>query len=124
MSFSVKVTGVKDVESLLKKTIKKTDVNVIQAIKEAGLFTEGEVKKSIAGRKAEPASVDTGFFLRSVNSTSEGFTATIGTNVSYAKFLEFGTSRLAPRRHFRNSKDRNFVKIVEFINKAVIKATK
>lgn len=81
----------------------------------AALFMEGEVKSSIAGQRNEPASVDTGRFLNSVSSTIEinsgQVQAVVFTMIDYAKYLEYGTSRIPSRRHFGNSLDRNRSKL-------------
>ena len=70
----------------------------------SALFLQGEVKQSIAGHRAETKSVDTGRFLNSVkNVQNKLLTASIESNVLYAKHLEFGTSRMKPRRHFTNT---------------------
>ena len=86
----------------------------------AAAFMQGEVKQSIAGHRAEPKSVDTGRFLNSVKTTFPAkFQAKIESNVSYAKFLEYGTSRMNARKHFRNTAKRNEVKVRNFIEKSI-----
>ena len=42
-----------------------------------------------------------------------------GVGVEYDKFLEYGTSRMAPRKHFGNTAARNKVKVKEFIEKSI-----
>jgi len=70
-----------------------------------------EVEASIEGKRAEPKSVDTGKFLNSVDINVKGFKAEITSNVPYAKYLEFGTSVRAPRRHFGNTMKREEKKV-------------
>lgn len=79
------------------------------ALATIGLHMEGEIKQSIAGRRAERASVDTGRFMGSITSKVDlsKKSVTISDGVKYGQFLEFGTTRLAPRNHFRNSLSRN-----------------
>jgi len=89
-------------------------------VKQAGFFMEGEIKESIAGQKAEPKSVDTGRFLNSVHAVfPKKLVAKVETNLSYARGLEFGTSRMQARHHFRNSVARNREKVTDFIKAEV-----
>ena len=68
---------------------------------------ESEIKESIAGRKAEPRSVDTGRFLNSINTdNSQKLESKVSSAVPYAQFLEKGTSKIRPRKHFQNSLSR------------------
>ena len=85
------------------------------------LYMVGEVKESIAGRKAEPTSVKTGNYLGKIYSFETINSSTIYTPVSYAKYLEYGTSRIKERRHFRNSLNRNKEKINSFVNSEIKK---
>jgi hypothetical protein len=85
------------------------------------LLLQGEVKQSISGHRAEPASVDTGRFLNSVDVSVSSLDGIVFTPLDYPKFLEFGTSRLAPRKHFFNTKARNETKVAEFIQVEVNK---
>jgi|TARA_R100001530_G_scaffold62534_3_gene45033 hypothetical protein len=85
-------------------------------IHQAGLFVQGEVKLSVAGEKAEPMSVDTGRFLGSIETdNSKKLTSRVFSKVNYARYLEYGTSKIAPRKHFRNSLNRNKRKIAMFV---------
>lgn len=117
---NVKVIGVNEARRFLGRENKKKLDLVNDAIHKAGFFLEGEVKESVAGRRAEVKSVDTGNFLRSVNTdNTKKLVSIVRDETSYGKFLEFGTSRLRPRRHFRNSADRNRKKIVGFVRKSI-----
>ena len=80
---------------------------------------EGEVKMSIAGQRGEPASVDTGNFLRSVNTKNQFLESTVETDVSYAQFLEKGTRFIQARRHFENSAQRRKRPIITALKKSV-----
>lgn len=121
MTIKIQILGTKDAKRFLNKKKDKTNSNIKSAMVKAGAFMEGEVKESIAGRKAEPRSVDTGRFLNSVSFQASKDNAIIFSNVPYADFLEFGTSRMKARRHFSNSKDRNKQKIKEIVEKEVKK---
>jgi phage gpG-like protein len=107
MTINIKVDATK-AKQKLGATKKKVVVQQAESLKDAALLLVGEVKLSIAGRKPEPKSVDTGRFLNSINIASLTTTeAVVGTNIKYAEYLEYGTSFIKPRRHFQNSLKRN-----------------
>ena len=124
MGFSVEVDVTQAINKLLKvnKNINKL---LNPTLIKSGLIVEKEVKNSIAGNRKEKKSVDTGRFLNSVSTSrpSSG-SISISSNVKYAKFLEFGTSRIKPRRHFGNSKNRKQSKIKDLFDKEVRKAVR
>jgi HK97 gp10 family phage protein len=118
MAVKIIIEGIEDATNFLKNSSKEILKKADDAIKQAGFFIEEEVKASIAGRRAEPKSVDTGRFLNSVNTKFPGpLTASVESDVTYAKYLEFGTSKIQPRHHFTNTKERNIQKIKEFVEK-------
>ena len=111
---TISVKGLKGM--IAKLNAKKDDYEkkAKQALMQAGFFLEGEVKQSIAGHRAEHMSVDTGRFLQSVITRAKDESSVIvETNVEYAPFLEYGTSKSPPRSHFRNSAARNKNKVKE-----------
>lgn len=117
----VEITGIKETVRALKKYSKKTQKNVNKAIHDAGFFIEAEVKESIAGRRAEPTSVDSGMFMRSIKTdNSRRYVSVVQDGVFYGKFLEHGTSRIRPRRHFHNTAKRNEKKVNEFVRKQIV----
>lgn len=116
---TINVIGVDKVLTRLQRYNSQIKTKSVKAIAKATLFIESEVKESIVGNRAEKASVDTGLFVRSVVGESRGFIGKVKSNVIYAKFLEFGTSRMSARRHFRNSVARNRDKVIDFIRDAV-----
>ena len=74
------------------------------ALMQAGFFVQNEVKLSIAGQRSEMTSVDTGRFLNSIDvKQTEPLEVAIFTDIPYAKFLEYGTSKMEPRAHFTNT---------------------
>lgn len=82
----------------------------------AGLRAAGEAAKAvqktahdIAGTAQALAPVDTGALRSSigVDSSASGLTAVIGPTVSYGPFLEYGTSRMAPRAFMGPAADRH-----------------
>jgi len=117
---NVQVKGLrKAIRHLGKNRAKKLSA-LNQSIHNAGFLLEGEVKNSIAGRKAEPRSVDTGQFMNSVSTdNSKRFQSRVFTAVKHGRYLEYGTSRIKPRRHFQNSGYRLKPKIIKNIQSAL-----
>lgn len=117
--FSIKIEGLPQAGKYVNKKLDLAIEKASEGIKDATIFLQGEVKQSIAGHRAEHVSVDTGRFLNSVMFDIKKLIGLVGTNLNYAQFLEFGTSRMQPRAHFRNSMARNKAKIIDDIRKKV-----
>ena len=115
----VKITGTEVAAMTMTVKSKLISSQLKKGLKTAAFHMQNEVKESIAGRKAEPTSVDTGRFLNSVDVDLGADDATVFTGVPYAEFLEYGTSRLGARRHFNNSKDRNKAKIQSILTNEI-----
>lgn len=116
----VQVIGVKEAVQKLDMRKKEIVDSVAIAIRRSALMVEAEVKQSIAGRRTEPRSVDTGRFMQSVSTSHIGLLqSSVESNVEYAKFLEYGTSKIAPRYHFRNTAARSREKVISEIKNAV-----
>lgn len=115
MSMKVFVNGVKQAGKYLIGKRLAIVTLTDEGVRKATVFLHGEVKQSIAGRRSEPQSVDTGRFLNSVGFTTSKFNGVVYSNVSYSKYLEYGTSRMKARRHFQNSKSRNKGKIKDYL---------
>ena len=123
MTVNIEVLNIKEVQDFLKGKNKDVIKAAEQAIAQASLWVEGEVKASVAGEKAEPQSVDTGRFLNSIASSSQGLVGEVSSDVEYGKYLEYGTFKLPERRHFRNTIDRSKDKVNEFILEKIKQAT-
>lgn len=121
MSVKIQVIGADKAAKYLKDKSKDTESNIDKALKLIGLFVQGEVKQSIAGRRAEKTSVDTGRFLNSVDFQVANDDVVIFSKLDYSKYLEYGTTRIAPRKHFRNSRDRNMPKVKQIMNNEIKK---
>lgn len=120
-SFGVQIEGLPKAKKYMNNELKQALRNAQEGIKQAGFFIESEVKASVAGQRAEPASVDTGRFLGNIHTEIGDLKAVVATNLSYPVHLEYGTSKIAPRRHFGNTLTRNKQKVVEFVQKEVNK---
>ena len=115
MSVKIIIIGADEANKMLKDKENKINNEASQALKKATFFMQGEVKSSIAGQRAEPTSVDTGRSLNSVDINVGNKDAIVFSDVEYAKYLEYGTSRIKPRSHFRNSVARNKEKVREIL---------
>jgi len=119
LTVKITVIGQEEAVKILNKSNKKIMSDVSEGLKKAGFFVQGEVKLSIAGQRAELTSVDTGRFLNSVDVAATKDDAVVYTEIEYAKFLEYGTSKFRPRAHFRNSASRSKEKVKELIKEEI-----
>jgi len=130
----MEIRGIGEVINYIRAKGKDIEQGVEVELVRQGAFIEEELKNSIAGRRKEPKSVNTGLFLNSIRTDLvDTKTVKIGPlNISYpgtgtpvaqiASWLEFGTTRITERRHFRNTADRNKKKVYGEINKAINRA--
>ena len=114
-----KLLGVKTAMISIKKSVKMAVNASEDGVKEATLYAEGQIKESIAHGKNAAKAVDTGRFLNSVTGTSKGKVGAVTSNVKYAPDLEFGTSKMSARPHFRNTMKKEQTKIQDFIKSKV-----
>lgn len=99
----IEIKNLKEVENALKeKQIKLSKLN--EQTKGAVIYLQGKVKESIARGTNAPVAVDTGRFLNSVDMEAmDENVAKVFSDLDYSKFIEFGTSRMDSRPHFRNT---------------------
>lgn len=123
MTLGISIQGIPEAISFLAKKGKQISDGMAKGVTEASKHTLSEVKESIAGRRNEPTSVDTGRFLNSVSINQKGKAeAEVYTPIAYAPYLEWGTSRITARGHFTNTLAREKPKIREIIRKHAIGA--
>ena len=116
----IEIKGVSEVLTRLRKLGKDikqgSDVGAFLAAN----MIQNEVQESIIGNRAEPRSVATGRFANSITLNKlKDSEFIVFTDVEYAKYLEYGTSSLQPRSHFRNTLFRNQKKIKEIIENEI-----
>ncbi len=111
------VSGIANTVRMLEAAGKKIEAGADRGVVRAGTFVTKEVQESISGRRAETKSVDTGDFIKDIvfDKTGKAEGKVTAPNTPYAKFLEFGTSRMFPRSHFRNTKVRTRGKVKDII---------
>ena len=120
MTVKIEILGKEEVSRLLEKTKSNVEKSTNKSLIKSAFFMQGEVKSSIAGQRAEPTSVDTGRFLNSVDiNVLLNDQVLVFSDVEYSKNLEYGTSRLHARYHFRNSLNRNRQQVVQIFKEAV-----
>lgn len=113
---SIAVKGLNSTKLFLKKKEMNVAGSTKRALNLAGIHVQGEVKLSIAGKRAEFKSVDTGRFLNSVDVQSNKDSATIFSKLPYAYKLEYGTNfKNSPRKHFRNTLNREKPRVKQII---------
>lgn len=115
MVLKIEIKGINKVVKHLNLKNKDILIGMQKGINKSIFFIQGEVKQSIAGRRNEPTSVDTGRFLNSIDVRIMKNKGVVFTNLDYPKHLEYGTSKISARRHFGNSRDRNKDKVNEIV---------
>jgi hypothetical protein len=109
---SVTLLGVMDVAKMLFEVTRDIDTFTNEQLIRASAFVVSEVQQSIFGNRAEEKSVDTGAFANSIQVTPiiEGGTnvhfirsVSVFTDIEYAPYLEYGTSKMPARAHFQNT---------------------
>lgn len=83
---TVELDGMTLVISNIDKITPELEAAIDQALQEAGLETEAEAKMRCP--------VDTGRLRASIQSHPGHLETTVSTNVEYAPYVEFGTSRM------------------------------
>ena len=121
-NITYEVLGVAETLRMLKQKgfdiTKGANIGCVQA----GALMEEEVKESIAGRRGEPRSVDTGHMMQMVNvDTNMYFVAFVYGGAEYTQYLERGTSRIPARNHFKNTLTRQTSAIIADVKNAVKK---
>jgi hypothetical protein len=101
MADGVKITvevDLRELEGLESQTVSKLNKGIINA----SLFLESEIKSAMAGRRPPlPRRVDTGTLMNSIKTSNTGpLNCVVWTNVKYAAFIEFGTTKIKPGHHF------------------------
>jgi len=121
-SIGLEVKGIPKVSAMLLTKKKGIGLSINKALTKSAIFLQGEVKMSIAGKRDEFMSVDTGRFLNSVDFQTKKDSAVIFSKVPYADKLEHGTNfKNSPRKHFTNSANRSKQKVTSIIQKEINK---
>lgn len=103
MTVKVELIGVPEFKEMMEKKQAEMKKIIPEALRKATLFLHSKVKESIARGTNAPVAVDTGRFLNSVDFDATGNESRVFTDIGYAKFIEYGTSKMKSRPHFRNT---------------------
>ena len=119
MAVKIEISGIPELKDYLKGKLKGTENKISQSIKESTIHIHNAVKESIARGTNAPVTVDTGRFLNSVDFELADDDGAIYTELEYAKFLEFGTSKMTARPHFKNTASKEKAKVKDIIESAI-----
>jgi hypothetical protein len=104
MGFKIEIKNTKEFQKFMDEKQKAVAKTLPEGVKEATIYLQNKIKDSIARGTNAPIAVDTGRFLNSVDfAVVDENTSKVFTDLEYSKFIEFGTSRMASRPHFRNT---------------------
>ena len=115
----IKVSGVDNAIKHLKSKKNQVDDKAEAGINKATFYVQGQVKESIARGVNAPVAVDTGRFLNSVDIATQKDVGYVFSDINYAKFIEYGTTRMHARPHFRNTAAKEKHKVQEIIQSEV-----
>lgn len=101
---NITLIGVADVANMLFQVSNDIKTLANEQLLRSAALAAYEVQQSIMGQRGEPKSVDTGNFANSIQTAPVGDdSVSVYSDVEYAKYLEYGTSRMEPRAHFQNT---------------------
>lgn len=119
---TIKLEGSKELQAALRNMTEEVRGEVSKAVIGTAMELRGDVVKSIqrgpasgttyqkynprrthtASAPGQPPMTDTGRLAKNIQFDKvNDLTATVGSDVAYAAYLEFGTSRMAARPYFR-----------------------
>jgi len=117
MKIEAKIMGDKEVQRKIELLAKKNNKAVKEVIEKAVIIVEGNAK--------DLCPVDTGRLRSSitheVKSSKEKHTGKVGSNVDYAPYVEFGTSRMAGRHYLFGGLKNSRKNIINLIKRAIKK---
>lgn len=112
----MEVKGIEDVVNKLSKMnmIVQTETKI--ALKEAGMKIQADAKRNVL--------VDTGRLKNSITTEiwNNGYTVTVGTNVKYAPYVEYGTMKWSGKPFLRPAYKDNTENIQKELKKILQKA--
>lgn len=152
MTVTIRLEGSEELQKFLKGMSKDIAAEVGKAVVATALELRGDVVKSIqqgpasgrvykkynprrthqASAPGQPPMSDTGRLANSITFDKLGdLTATVGSNLVYAPWLEYGTAKMnfaggvgGPRPFFRPAVERIRPKYIEYMEAAIERATR
>ena len=138
---SIKVENVKAVQDAIRLYGAKAERNISRVVDATALTINRDVKdlidrgaksgrlyrrRNIEHRASAPGqapATDTGFLLSSIYyERNTPLSATVGSRLDYAYFLEFGTVRIEPRRAWLPATEKNREKFNRLLEEGIRKA--
>lgn len=116
--FTMEVKGIEDVVNKLSKMNMVVQTETKITLKEAGMKIQADAKRNVL--------VDTGRLKNSITTEiwNSGYTVTVGTNVKYAPFVEYGTRNWSGKPFLRPAYKDNADNIQRELKKILEKACK
>lgn len=119
---NIEIKNIAEFKKFMENKQSKMKSLLSVGIKDATLHVQNAVKESISRGTNAPVSVDTGRFLNSVDFENLGDNeAKVFTELEYAKFLEYGTSKMSPRPHFGNTAKKEKEKVKDILGAEINK---
>lgn len=114
--FNLEVKGIESVVDKLSKMDLIVQTKTKIALKEAGMKIQADAKRNTL--------VDTGRLKNSITTEiwNSGFTVTVGTNVKYAPYVEYGTRKWGGKPFLRPAYKDNTEKIQRELKKILEEA--
>jgi len=145
MTVRIRLDGSKQLQAALRNMSDEVRAEVGKEVLATAVKLRGDVVKSIqrgpaggrtyrkynprrthtASAPGQPPMTDTGRLANSIEFDREGdLTATVGSKVAYAAYLEYGTSRMAARPYFRPAVERIRDQFNDRLEQAIKRATR
>ena len=103
MAFKVEI-NVKDFTKAMEEKQKEIAKAMDDGVRDGTFYVWNKVKESIARGINAPRAVDTGLFVGTVQLEPTGKNeARVFSDLEYSKYIEYGTSKMQSRPHFRNT---------------------
>ena len=138
---TMEIQGLEQVKAEIRRIGKKAEDGVANAVKATALevitdvrrriergpktgvtYTRGNIRH-IASAPGEAPATDKGFLARSIYfEQSSKLSATVGSRLAYSAYLEFGTTRIAPRPSWTPAVEAATPKLQKRIEDAIRKA--
>ena len=138
---TMEIEGLEQVKAEIRRIGKKAEDGVSRAVKAAGIevitdvrrriergpktgvtYTRGNISHTASAPGQAPAT-DNGFLARSIYfEQSSKLSATVGSRLAYASYLEFGTTRIKPRPSWTPAVEAASPKLQKRIEDAIRKA--
>lgn len=140
----ITITGTKEVRAALENITDEIRTEVSKVVIGTALELQGNIKKSIqrgpasgrsyqkynprrthqASAPGQAPATDTGRLANSIFFDQEGLlSATVGSNLIYALYLEYGTTKMAARPYFRPAVEAMRPKFEKRLEAAIRRAT-